>query len=130
MVADQGLQRHRHGRRPEPGHQRCQAVKAAPFLYSAAEVVTGRPSDAVLLSLRGKLRRDQFGCSGTLRPARSKPATRPPCADPGARPSPPASERLKERVAAFGADVDPDLYRRDILPKLKKVTLAQLIEAT
>jgi CRISPR associated protein Cas1 len=37
---------------------------------------------------------------------------------------------LKERVAAFGADVDPDSYRRDIWPKLARVTLAQLVEAT
>ena len=36
----------------------------------------------------------------------------------------------KERVAAFGADVDPDTYRRDIWPKKKKVTLSQMVEAT
>ena len=33
-------------------------------------------------------------------------------------------------MAAFGADVDPDTYRRDIWPKKKKVTLSQMVEAT
>ena len=37
---------------------------------------------------------------------------------------------LRERVDALGCDVDPDLYRRDIFPKLEKVKLAQLVEAT
>jgi hypothetical protein len=37
---------------------------------------------------------------------------------------------LKDRVAAFGADVDPAIYRQRILPKLGAVKLADLMEAT
>jgi len=37
---------------------------------------------------------------------------------------------LKERVAAFGADVDPAIYRERILPKLAAVKLADIMEAT
>jgi hypothetical protein len=37
---------------------------------------------------------------------------------------------LKQRVAALGSDVDPDLYRREIWSKLATMKLAQLVEAT
>jgi hypothetical protein len=37
---------------------------------------------------------------------------------------------LKERVAAFGADVDPAIYREHILPNLAAVKLAEIMEAT
>ena len=37
---------------------------------------------------------------------------------------------LKERVAAFGADVDPAIYRERIWPKLGAVKLAEIMEAT
>jgi hypothetical protein len=37
---------------------------------------------------------------------------------------------LKERVTAFGADVDPAIYRQHILPKLATVKLAEIMEAT
>jgi CRISPR-associated endonuclease Cas1 len=37
---------------------------------------------------------------------------------------------LKERVAAFGADIDPAIYRDCILPKLGTVKLADIMEAT
>jgi hypothetical protein len=37
---------------------------------------------------------------------------------------------LKERVAAFGANVDPAVYREHILPKLSAVKLTDIMEAT
>jgi hypothetical protein len=37
---------------------------------------------------------------------------------------------LKERVAAFGADVDPATYREQIWPRLAGVRLAEIVEAT
>ena len=37
---------------------------------------------------------------------------------------------LKERVEAFGADVDPAIYRERIWPKLRAVKLAEIMEAT
>jgi hypothetical protein len=37
---------------------------------------------------------------------------------------------LKERSAAFGADVDPAIYRNRIWPKLGAVKLAEIMEAT
>jgi hypothetical protein len=37
---------------------------------------------------------------------------------------------LKERVVAFGADVDPAIYREHILPKLASVKLADIMEAS
>ena len=37
---------------------------------------------------------------------------------------------LKQRQAAFGADVDPSIYRERIWPKLADLKLSQLMEAT
>jgi hypothetical protein len=37
---------------------------------------------------------------------------------------------LKDRVAAFGADVDPAIYRERIWPRLGAVKLAEIMEAT
>ena len=37
---------------------------------------------------------------------------------------------LKDRVAAFGADLDPALYRERIWPRLGAVKLAEIMEAT
>lgn len=37
---------------------------------------------------------------------------------------------LTERVGAFGADVDPALYRLEILPRLAGVKLAAIMEAS
>jgi hypothetical protein len=37
---------------------------------------------------------------------------------------------LKERSTAFGADVDPTIYRDRIWPKLGAVKLADIMEAT
>jgi hypothetical protein len=36
----------------------------------------------------------------------------------------------RERAAAFGEDVDPDLYRREILPRLLGVRLSEIMQAT
>ena len=37
---------------------------------------------------------------------------------------------LKERVAAFGTDIDPTIYRKHIWPKLADVKLIDIMEAT
>ncbi len=37
---------------------------------------------------------------------------------------------LRERTAAFGADVDPAIYRERIWPRLSSVKLAEIMEAT
>jgi hypothetical protein len=39
-------------------------------------------------------------------------------------------QALKERVAAFGLDVDPTIYRERIFPALASIKLAQIMEAT
>lgn len=36
----------------------------------------------------------------------------------------------KERIDTFGADIDPDLYRREILPRLGIVKLSEIMRAT